>query len=277
MVSGVDLLFVRCYLSTSTNNSLINSAISVVDCFVGSGNGDIFWNYIPLLSTASTNQIQIYNGTYNVALNVPIGSMTQNSVISLPSPLAATDTIVLESQTQTLSNKTLASPAFSGLCTGYIQSTTQYCAEVNVSTTVSGVTGSGNTVTIPFNGVVYASNTTSFNTSTYIFTAPATGIYHFELVYTSDGYVSANNHINLTFAATISGTSTSYNMLFANPGTMADVNGYLVTSLCRNISMSTNDTVYAEVSVSGNTSNNVNIIGGLGNTSLIINLITGYA
>lgn len=221
--------------------------------------------------TDATNQISIV-GTNTVTLNVPMSSMTQNSVISIPSPLAATDTVVLETQTQTLSNKTLLTPTFEGIANGPLQVAGQIYAEVGLGSTITGVTGDGTAYQIPFNTILYQVGS-GFDTTNGVFTAPITGIYKVEVVISLSGILSSNTRINIT----LNSNAVLNNIFDSNLEYLADSNNNFIITLGRNFRMTANTTIYCILTVYNNASSatkNINIVGGAGNTLFIAQLLT---
>ena len=130
---------------------------------------------------------------------------------------------------------------------------------VYLSANQTGVTG---VFTIPFNTTSF-DNGSNFNTSTNTFTAPVTGIYHFDLTY----------YMNTISAVTeaifyITGNVAAYNIFDFNPTATQDSGGTLIVNGGTTIPMTAGDTLIAPVFVASGT---LTLVGGL-----LATYLTGY-
>ena len=126
--------------------------------------------------------------------------------------------------------------------------------------TTGFITGDGTTVTAVYNHILY-DNGSNFNTGTYLFTAPVTGLYRFTAVVRSNSWNSNNTSMSLAFQVN-SGSGATYTSSILNPYNYSD--GYdhsLIPTIQDIIYLNSGDTVGVLFTVSGNGTKNIRIVG----------------
>lgn len=136
-----------------------------------------------------------------------------------------------------------------------------------LTTTTGQVTGAGavyqigsggSTFTIPFqNGSAFS--------SACIFTAPANGLYFFNMVVVYDGLTSAMNDLDLVFIHSVGGNLYGVNQ---NPGTAKNGSNGLVLNASLSYPMNRNETMQFRTAIVGGAGNTATIRGFNTNTSI---------
>lgn len=129
-----------------------------------------------------------------------------------------------------------------------------------MSSSQAGATGDGTAATVQFDTEIDDQGG-DFNTSTYTFTAPETGIYAFTVALRMDSIVVANT----TGQVRIVTSNRNYTYVFVTNGYSGNGFGKENTALC--VDMDAGDTAYIELVVAGNASANVEIDAGGGEQS----------
>lgn len=129
-----------------------------------------------------------------------------------------------------------------------------------MSSSQAGATGDGTAATVQFDTEI-SDQGSDFNTSTYTFTAPETGIYAFTVALRMDSIVVANT----TGQVRLVTSNRNYTYVFVTNGYSGNGLGKENTALC--VDMDAGDTAYIELVVAGNASANVEIDAGGGEQS----------
>jgi len=137
-----------------------------------------------------------------------------------------------------------------------------------LSGTVSDVTGDGTAYDIVFNTEII-DTTSSFNTSTGVFTAPVEGRYMITAVVSIDDAASG---MTVGYLGIIT-SSRSYTIRTGDAGVIADANGQMTTSACVIVDMAASNTAKIQYSIY-NGSKAVDIIGGIDATCIGIRLMS---
>lgn len=124
------------------------------------------------------------------------------------------------------------------------------------TTTQSGVTGSGTFYQVHFDATDRNDGNT-FNTSTFVFTAPKDGAYFFVINLSINGLL-ASNDFQTTF---LKNGSVQQNNLLLVPFTISGGGGEYNANASAVVLMAANDTMQINISSSGNVGDNVNVIG----------------
>lgn len=146
--------------------------------------------------------------------------------------------------------------------TGEINYPLQPAFRATLSANALNVTGNGTAYTVAFNTAAYDQNS-DYNTGTYIFTAPVTGIYHFDVTIFAFGVVAATA-INCSF--TDSSGTTLQDFFRLNGAGVAAVGNYIFSG-GTNLKLTAADTVKVVLTASGEASDIIDVQGGSSNTS----------
>lgn len=223
---------------TSTSNQLVLGGKATISCLPG--------------TAASTTNIPAVDDTV-VCLNTP--DTLTNKTLTAPTSTNA------NIYSATLFSPVLQNASFISGCSGVIQSTSQPLFDVGLSSSVTGVTGSGTKYNIVFNTVnnLYGSGT--FDTTTGGYTIPVAGYYHFYAYVQFSGVTTSNTDVQILINA-----DNSYYYAFIEVGAIFGASGLLSLNGGMMRQCSVNDVIYISVQVSGNTTNNVGINAGSGQT-----------
>lgn len=138
-----------------------------------------------------------------------------------------------------------------------------------VPANIANFTGNSGALTVPFSAISYDQNG-NFNTGTFQFTSPVPGVYLITMTIALSS-LNTNNNIG-NFSVIIGGTTFVLEQF--NPNNYAMSGGFLChsASTCVKIN-SAGVLVSGQLTISGFTSNNVTLVGGIGNTRMCISLI----
>jgi len=244
------------------NYALTFPAINSNDTLVTTGLAQTLTN-----KTIENPTFNVENSGYGIFTIVDnngnsISAIQQNplatGIVNLSFPaIPGSDTICLLALSQTLLNKTLNAPVFSGISSGLIQNSSQYIFSAYSSTSQNNVTGTGTAVKVIYDTLEYQTGS-GYDTSTATFTAPIAGKYKFNCGVYSD-WGSTGNIANVTFITSVR----NYGVVDKNP--TPDINGVEIYHGTYIINMALNETIYVAFMASGLSTNGVDVTGaGLG-------------
>lgn len=153
---------------------------------------------------------------------------------------------------------------------GQMTNTSQPAFLAYLNSSQSNVTGDATNYTVPFNTKLY-DNGSNFNTSTFTFTAPVTGVYCFNTVIYIEGLAVANTIVGLYFINPV----TNGLILAENPGAVRDANSNLCINGSLHLKLSATQTVSVQVTVY-NSTKTITILGGTPATTGAITLFSGF-
>lgn len=254
------------------NQTITNSLVPSADDTYDLGSSTSGWRdlYISNYAYLEGNSLQ-FNGPSSTVKTILVArndAGTGTNLIDIPS---SNGEMVTVSHTQTLTNKTLylpiiETPSFTGISTGIIQNSSQYCFKAYNNVGQTGVTGAGEQYTIIFDTVDFQVGT-GYDSSNGVFTAPIAGLYHFIANIQTGGWSTSNTGV----ACWIYHNTTKYNMHMTN--NISYPTGYLVSNVSTTFKMASGDYITVGIEVDGSSTANINIISGSMNTNLIGSLL----
>lgn len=211
----------------ATNNGF-NNAIASANSAITLNAGT---NAVSISNDASATTVSIANGAAVKTLTVGSTNTTSSTIIK-----SGTGNIALNS------GLTVDS-------TGRTVNTVQPAFHVYQNTSPSNVTGDGTTYVLALNTVL-TNQGSSFNTTTFTFTAPVSGFYFLAMAALLTG-VGAQTTFQLVIAVNYP-TGTTYNGSYINPATRAAGN-FLGQNFSLSIPLVANDAVTFRIIVTGGT------------------------
>ena len=235
------------------SGSLIPSVNDTYDL----GSSSYGWRYI----YSAGNRLFLGYGADYTVLTAQNQTGTDINTLTLPS---TTDTICTVSYPQTLSNKTLNTPTlntpyFTGVSTGIIQSSSQYCFSYYLASNLTGVTGNNSIVVIAPSSLEYQ-NGSDYSPTTGQFTCTVPGKYRFTLSVSSSAYNGSENYAALMILY----NATTYYIVSGKP--MPSGSGYLTMQGFRTFNLKNGDIISAAFIVGGSSTNNITIQSGITST-----------
>jgi hypothetical protein len=195
------------------------------------------------LAPNGTGNVVLLNGNARLATGTTVySSFTEGALVTdatgVTSTVTGTEGYVLTA------NAPGTAPSFQALPA--IFSPSAFLARL--STSALNVTGDGTVYTIAFNTLSYDLNG-DFNTGTFTFTAPATGVYGASVSIVAVGMASGNNEAQLSLVVTGSNTGTW--TTFLNPFAITGVGTGASMTTSANLILVAGDQVTAQLVVSG--------------------------
>lgn len=223
----------------TTSNQIISNKT------FGSGN--------TIASTILVSGATVSIGSPNVQLNnVYTSQITNGNPLSVP---LIGSQIVSDTAAQTLTNKTIVNPIFSGI--------SSQSAFVGYSNTENNVTGDGTIYAVNCNNII-AQTGISFSGNTFIYVVPSNGFYLVGFSSLTTGYTT-----NTSFISGLIINSTNVPYIEFNPQSISNENSSSVQapsssnviriSFTKMLYLTANTTIQPYIQVGGNSSKNVSL------------------